>query len=46
MLAIAGTFILYKVISLFTTFRVDADEEIVGLDINEHGERGYLQQTL
>ena len=25
---------------------VDADEEIVGLDINEHGERGYLQQTL
>lgn len=45
-LAIAGTFILYKVISLFTTFRVDADEEIVGLDINEHGERGYLQQTL
>lgn len=45
-LAIAGTVILYKVISLFMSFRVDADEEIVGLDINEHGERGYMQQTL
>lgn len=45
-LAIVGTVILYKVISLFTSFRVDADEEIVGLDITEHGERGYMQQTL
>ena len=45
-LAIVGTVILYKVISLFTSFRVDADEEFVGLDITEHGERGYMQQTL
>ena len=45
-LAIVGTVILYKVISLFTSFRVDADEEIVGLDITEHGARGYMQQTL
>lgn len=45
-LAIVGTVILYKVISLFTSFHVDADEEIVGLDITEHGERGYMQQTL
>lgn len=45
-LAIVGTVILYKVICLFTSFRVDADEEIVGLDVNEHGERGYMQQTL
>ncbi len=45
-LAIIGSIILYKIISLFTNFRVDADEEVVGLDINEHGERGYTQQTL
>lgn len=45
-LAIIGSVILYKIISLFTNFRVDADEEVVGLDINEHGERGYMQQTL
>ena len=41
MLAIVGTFIIFKVISLFMTVRTDRDEEITGLDIGEHGEQGY-----
>ena len=40
-LAIVGTFIIFKVISLFMTVRADRDEEITGLDIGEHGEQGY-----
>lgn len=40
-LAIVGTFIIFKVISLFMTVRVDKEEEIAGLDIGEHGEQGY-----
>ncbi len=40
-LAIAGTFIIFKVISLFMTVRADKEEEIAGLDIGEHGEQGY-----
>ena len=45
-LGIIGSLILYKIISIFIKFRVDVDEEVVGLDINEHGERGYMQTTL
>ena len=41
MLAIVGTFIIFKVISLFMTVRTDKEEEITGLDIGEHGEQGY-----
>ena len=40
-LAIVGTFILFKIISFFMTVRTDKNEEITGLDIGEHGERGY-----
>ena len=40
-LAIVGTFIIFKVISLFMTVRTDKEEEITGLDIGEHGEQGY-----
>lgn len=40
-LAIVGTFILFKIISCFMTVRTDKNEEITGLDIGEHGERGY-----
>lgn len=39
--AIIGTIILYKIISSFMKVRADKDEEITGLDISEHGERGY-----
>ncbi len=40
-LAIIGTVVLYKLISAFMTVRTDKNEEITGLDIGEHGERGY-----
>ncbi|MBR0060751.1 MAG: ammonium transporter, partial [Selenomonadaceae bacterium] len=31
----------YKVVSAVVALRASADEEIVGLDLTEHGERGY-----
>jgi len=36
-----GTFILLKVVSLFTRLRVDAEDERTGLDLPFHGERAY-----
>lgn len=40
-LAIIGSFILYKIVSAFMTIRADETEEVLGLDISLHGERGY-----
>lgn len=40
------TFIILKGIGLFVTLRADDKEEVVGLDISEHGERGYAYQDL
>ncbi|MBR3722479.1 MAG: ammonium transporter [Selenomonadaceae bacterium] len=40
-LAIAGSYILFKIVNFITSIRVDEAEEIAGLDIVEHGERGY-----
>ncbi|MCH4187729.1 MAG: ammonium transporter [Megasphaera sp.] len=45
-LAIAGTFILYKLISTFMKVRADKNEEIAGLDITEHDERAYNQAVM
>lgn len=39
--AVVGSTVLYKIVSLFAAIRVDESEEISGLDIAEHGERGY-----
>ncbi len=35
------SFILYKVVGMITGLRVSPDEESLGLDINDHEERGY-----
>lgn len=40
-LAVAGTFIILKVISLFTSLRVTEEQENEGLDISQHGEDAY-----
>lgn len=40
-LAIIGTIILYKIVNAITTMRAEESEEVTGLDIGEHGERGY-----
>lgn len=40
-LAIVGSYVLYNLVNYFTAIRADETEEIAGLDIVEHGERGY-----
>lgn len=40
-LAVVGSAILYKLVSVCMEMRVDETQEIAGLDITEHGERGY-----
>lgn len=41
-LAVVGTFLLLKVLDLTMGLRVNAESEIKGLDITEHGEEGYI----
>ena len=45
-LAIGGTYILYKIVSSFMSIRADEAEELSGLDIVEHGERGYARSVM
>jgi Amt family ammonium transporter len=40
-LAVAGTFVILKLIALFTPLRVTEEEETVGLDLALHGEAAY-----
>ncbi len=40
-----GTLIIYKVVSLFIPFRVDKREELIGMDISQHGENAYPSFT-
>lgn len=35
------TYVILKVISLFTDLRVSEEDEITGLDTSSHGESGY-----
>lgn len=44
-LAIVGTVILYKVISIFMDMRVSDSDESMGLDLSEHGESAYNQSS-
>lgn len=39
--AAVGSIVLYKIVSAITAIRADENEEILGLDIVEHGECGY-----
>ena len=39
--AVVGSTILYKVVNAAVALRAEENEEILGLDITEHGERGY-----
>ena len=45
-LAIVGSFVLFKIVSAFMKVRADESEEVSGLDIVEHGERGYAQAIM
>lgn len=42
--AFIGTYIILKVINMFSPLRVTPDEEAKGLDLVEHGEEAYSQQ--
>ena len=39
--AAIGTFLIVKVVGAVVGLRVDQDEESVGLDLSQHGERAY-----
>ena len=39
--AVIGSTVLYKIVNAIIPLRVEESEEIGGLDIAEHGERGY-----
>lgn len=41
--AVIGSTLLYKIVSSLVEIRADENEEISGLDIVEHGERGYTE---
>ena len=45
-LAIVGTYILFPIVSHFMKGRADETEEIAGLDVVEHGERGYASAMM
>ncbi|WP_425061290.1 ammonium transporter [Sporomusa carbonis] len=40
------TFIIVKFIGLFMQITADAEQQVQGMDITEHGERGYAYQDL
>jgi len=40
-LAGAGTFIILKIVGAVTTLRVSQEDESIGLDLSQHGERAY-----
>ncbi len=42
--AIVATFVIVKIIGMFMTLRASEEQEVMGLDITEHGERGYAYQ--
>ena len=39
--AVVGSTVLYKIVNSIIPLRVDETEEILGLDVAEHGENGY-----
>lgn len=41
-LAVVGTIILLKIVDALTGLRIDQAGELQGLDINQHGEEGYI----
>lgn len=45
LLASVGTFVILKVISLFTAIRVSKEEELMGLDLSFHEEVAYNSTT-
>jgi ammonium transporter, Amt family len=40
-LAAVGTFVILKIVGKMTTLRVSQEDEFIGLDLSQHGERAY-----
>ena len=40
-IAAVGTFLILKFVNLFVPLRVQEEEELLGLDISQHGEPAY-----
>jgi Amt family ammonium transporter len=40
--ALIGTFIILKVLDAVMGLRVSQDDEVIGLDVSQHGEEGYI----
>ena len=40
-IAAVGTYLILKIVDLVIGLRVKADDEIIGLDLSQHGEEGY-----
>jgi Amt family ammonium transporter len=38
-----ATFILFKIVDLLIGLRVDVEDESIGLDLTQHGERAYSE---
>ncbi|MGD0101336.1 MAG: hypothetical protein ABSC60_13395 [Acidobacteriota bacterium] len=41
MTAAIGTYVILKIVDAIIGLRVQADDEIMGLDLSQHGEEGY-----
>jgi Amt family ammonium transporter len=42
LMGIIGTFVILKVIDSVVGLRVTQEEELIGLDVSQHGEEGYI----
>ena len=42
LMGIIGTFVILKVIDSAVGLRVTQEEELIGLDVSQHGEEGYI----
>ncbi len=40
-MAAIGTYFILKVVDALVGLRITADDEIMGLDLSQHGEEGY-----
>jgi Amt family ammonium transporter len=41
MIAAIGTYLILKIVDAVVGLRITPDDEILGLDLSQHGEEGY-----
>lgn len=45
-LAIVGSYVLFRIVNAYAPMRASEADEIKGLDVTEHGERGYVESIM